>query len=102
MNRWYSVRCVFEWNHGVFEERFTLWLATSLDDAIQRAEREALVYASDDQVHDIVFIGLTQACDIGEERPESGSELFSLLRDSQLPKEEYLAQFFDTGSEHQQ
>jgi hypothetical protein len=31
----------------------------------------------------------------------SGVEVFSLIRDSDLPPKEYLDQFFDTGTEHQ-
>jgi len=102
MKQWYSVRSIFEWDRGVFEERVTLWQATSLDQAITYAEREALTYSSGDQVHDIVFVGLLQAYEIGEAQPTSGTELFSLLRDSGLSKHEYVSRFFDTGSEHQQ
>lgn len=32
---------------------------------------------------------------------QSGSELFSLIRDSSLSPEAYVDHFFDTGSEHQ-
>jgi len=34
--------------------------------------------------------------------PEQGMEVFSLMRDSDLPPREYLDSFFDTGSERTQ
>jgi hypothetical protein len=34
--------------------------------------------------------------------PEEGSEVFSLMRQSDLPSDQYLTEFFDTGKERQQ
>jgi hypothetical protein len=102
VDKWYSTRCVFEWVPGVFEERVTLWEAESLDAAIQMAEREAFNYSSKVEGHQIVFTGLIQAFEVGLNRPESGTEVFSLLRDSHLSSDAYLTKYFDTGTEHQQ
>jgi hypothetical protein len=45
---WYGVRCVFRHRElGVYEERLTLWRATSLDEAISRGELEAHEYCAD-------------------------------------------------------
>ena len=50
---WYAVRCIFESNWPppeagetqVYEERITIWKASSMDDAIALAEAEADEYA---------------------------------------------------------
>src|SRR5262245_1341209 len=99
---WYSVRCVFRWTGWEgepFEERITLWQAESLSDALERAEAEAAEYAKDNGV---TYAGLAQGYQMTPgETPGHGIEVFSLLRDSDLPPEEYLTTFFDTGQEHQ-
>jgi hypothetical protein len=99
---WYSVRCLFRWQGWEgrpYEERITLWRARSLDHAIELAESEAGEYA--DGV-DIEFLGFSQAY-----KPDAdsgvvaGLEVFSLLRDSGLPPEDYIDHFYDTGREHE-
>ena len=61
----YSVRCIFRWGprqdqkaKHLYEERITLWQAESIDHAIELAEQEAEVYASED----MEFLGYSQAC----------------------------------------
>ncbi|MEU0535455.1 hypothetical protein [Amycolatopsis tolypomycina] len=98
---WFAVRCVFRWAGAEgqpYEERLTLWRATDLDAAIARAEEEARVYAENTGV---TYLGLAQGYETGEQGPTDGSEVFSLLRESALPPEEYLDRHFDTGGEHQ-
>lgn len=99
---WYTVRCVFrwvEWERSPYEERITLWRAESLDDAIERAEREAREYARRNNVE---FSGFAQAYKLAEDQsPESGMEIFSLLRDSDLDPDAYVNTFFSTGAEHE-
>jgi hypothetical protein len=108
---WFGVRCVFRqvdnkpWgptnlSSGVacYEERVTVWLAHSLDDAIERAEAEAAQYA---EILEAEYLGFAQAYSIGEEDIEQGTEVFSLMRDSRLQPAEYLDTFFDTGTERQ-
>jgi hypothetical protein len=70
----------------------------SADDAIALTEDEAREYAR----------GLSAASDAGFaqaselfDRPGHGAEIFSLMRESALPTDEYLTAFFDTGSERQ-
>jgi hypothetical protein len=97
---WYTVRCVFRSrsDHGfAYEERLTLWLADSIDQAIILAEGEAAEYA---RVVEDEYVGLAQAYWLPEP-PASGAEVFSLIRDSELASEEYLNRYFDTGREHQ-
>jgi len=96
---WYSVRCVLAWRGGVYEERISLWEAESLDMAIAMAEAEAAEYCGES---DHQYTGLAQAYHISDERPGSGDEVFSLLRNSSLAPERYIDRFFDTRCERQQ
>jgi hypothetical protein len=102
---WYSVRCVFRLDEGrdaesTYEERVTLWRADDFDSAIELAEREAVKYIEDT---DWAYLGLAQCFYLGDDVEEivPGVEVFSLTRDSDLPPDEYLDEFFDTGTEHQ-
>ncbi len=105
---WYAVRCVFrsawaETSEGLppgvhlYEERVTLWQATSLEEAIALAEAEALEYADEDDD----YLDLAQAFKLFDD-PSSGAEVFSLMRSSTLEPDEYLDTFFDTGDERAQ
>jgi hypothetical protein len=98
---WFSVRCVFRWTSWEgqpFEERITLWRAHSLDEAIEMADREAREYAADSELE---YLRLTQGYQLDlESNIDNGTELFSLLRDSNLSPEDYVNTFFSTGTEH--
>jgi hypothetical protein len=97
---WFSVRCLFRLNAeapATYEERITLWRASSPEEAVTLAEAEASEYAADVTGE---YLGLAQAYSLADE-PGHGAELFSLLRDSQLQPAAYLNAFFDTGDEHQ-
>ena len=108
---WFAVRCVFrqedasEWQppeleagHSVYEERITLWRATSFDDAIAQAEAEASSYA---ETGGFAYTGLAQAYQLFD-APGHGAEVFSLMRDSPLATDDFLDHYFDDGSERQQ
>jgi hypothetical protein len=100
---WYGVRCVFRWNSWAdspYEERITLWRADSLDAAIALAETEAAEYAAE---HEFEYVNLAQAYRMDDDaEPTSGTEVFSLLRDSDLAPDEYLDTYFSTGSEYEE
>lgn len=105
----YAVRCIFrhrfleelESAHApVYGERITLWRADSADHAIELAEHEAAGYLALMEAGD-EYLGLAQAYRLAEE-PGHGSEVFSLLRESELDHDAYLDAFFDTGAERQQ
>lgn len=100
---WYSVRCVVHWTkRQAFEERITAWEAESFEKAIELAESEASTYAANDPEQQIQVVGLSQAYFVGPEpRIESGTEIFSLIRESTLEPSKYIDRFFDTGSERQ-
>jgi hypothetical protein len=96
---WFGVRCIFRWSQPpTYEERITLWRAESLDDAIARAEADAAAYAARLGSE---YLDIAQAYWIGPEQPVHGSEVFSLMRDSELEPDDYLDSFYDTGQERQ-
>ena len=105
MKEWYSVRCIFhhpkrnkEEGEFLYEERILLWEAASLDQAIEMAELEAKEY---EKVANCIYCGLAQGYYTYIDKPESGAEVFSLMREDDLSAEEYLDFYFDTGKERQ-
>lgn len=102
----YSVRCVLRFRDsshdgrfdGLYEERITLWRAASFDEAIALAEAEVREYARD---LDADYTGLAQSYRLADDPADQGAEVFSLVRDSALPVEDYLDRHFDTGTERQ-
>jgi hypothetical protein len=100
---WFAVRTVYavpaasEGDDMTYEERVTLWRASGFDTAIVQAEEEANDYADEAEA---MYLGLAQAYRLAEP-PGHGTEVFSLMRDSDLDTEDYLDAFFDTGSERQ-
>ena len=106
-SEWYAVRCVFRtaWidapdgppEDTLYEERITLWQATSAEEAIGLAEQEAEDYAGEEDE----YLQLAQAYKLFDE-PGSGAEVFSLMRSSPLEPDQYLDAFFDTGTERSQ
>ncbi|GAB3789843.1 hypothetical protein GCM10028797_25840 [Dyella agri] len=101
----FSVRCIFLWGprsdqklRYLYEERVTLWQAESIELAIDMAEAEAASYAAGSDR----YLGCSQAFALFEPVNASGVEVFSLLRESDLPPRAYLDSFFDTGNEREQ
>lgn len=96
-SRWYAVRCVLRSSRGsdTYEERITLWQAEDIDTAIELAHKEAGEYAA---AVDADHLGLMQAFQLFDE-VSSGAEIFSLMRESDLDPESYIARFFATGAE---
>src|SRR5690349_24971990 len=95
---WFGTRCVFHHRDpDIFEERITVWRAADVDAAIELAEGEAQAYAA---VNEIAFNGFVQAYAMFDEL-ESGAEVFSMGRVSDLAEDDYLTRFFHTGAEQQ-
>ncbi|WP_217566554.1 DUF4288 domain-containing protein [Streptomyces sp. GbtcB7] len=94
---WYGVRCIFRHRElGVYEERVTLWTAGSLDEAIGRAEAEAGEYCA--ALGETEYTGFAEAFRM-DGVPGVGAEVFSLMRESELPSGAYVGKFFATGRE---
>lgn len=105
MIQWFSVRCIFhhpnlakEKGKFLYEERILLWETENIDKAIELAESEAKKYADKS---DCIYMGLAQAFSIYITKPESGSEVFSLMRDNNSTPDDYLDSYFDTGNKRQ-
>jgi hypothetical protein len=107
---WYAVRCVFRLAAGAapgppdpapgqsaYQERITLWSATSADEAIERGEEEARRYQGRSQAE---YLGIAQSYRLVDELGE-GAEVFAMVRTSELESDPYLDTFFDTGDEYQ-
>ena len=103
---WYGAKCVFlhTKNDGcagqVYEERVILIKANDFDEAINRAEEEAEKYARD--LDGCTYTGFIDVFHIYDERISDGSEIYSLMRTSELKTDEYLDRFYDTGAERTQ
>ena len=103
---WYGAKCVFlhtrieGWAGQVFEERVVLVKANSLDEAIKRAESFATEYASD--IEGCSYTGFANVFHIYDENIGNGSEVYSLMRTSDLSTNDYLNYFYDTGLERTQ
>lgn len=103
--RWYATRCLVRWPDlddpilWAYEERITLWWASSFDEAIERGEADAQRYAADVEAE---ALELVQAFALdGTLAPSDGAEVFSLIRTSDLDSDDYVDRFFDTGDERQ-
>ncbi|MFC9971292.1 hypothetical protein ACFVH6_10405 [Spirillospora sp. NPDC127200] len=96
---WYGVRCVIFWpqeGERLYEESVTVWHAASYK-AIAKAE--ALDYAA---VCDGRYLGLAQAYFIGDGASiTDGTEVFSLVRASDLDPDDYVTRYFARGHERQ-
>jgi hypothetical protein len=96
---WFSVRCLFRHLPASYEERITLWRAGTPDEAVTLAEADARDYAKG--LEGAEYLGLAQAFHLFEAQVGDGTEIFSLVRDSDLAPDDYLDAFFDTGGERQ-
>jgi hypothetical protein len=96
---WFSARTVYEHDKtgdGLFEERIVVVRADGFEDALERAGVEATGYA---EAVGCVYTGYVSVFEIVEETVGDGTEVFSLMRDSDLNAEEYIDRFYTTGDE---
>lgn len=83
----------------LYEERITAWNTDTLESAIDEAEKEAHEYA-DEGAEALDLFQCYWLFDDVNLIPQ-GTEVFSLLRESDLEPSAYLDAFFDTGAERQ-
>jgi hypothetical protein len=99
---WYSARCLFcresPGQHNIYEERIILIRAENEDQAIQIAEDEAEEYVAGTEGWS--YTGFVDVFHLFEPTIGHRSELFSLMRSSELSESDYLDRFYDSGSEH--
>ncbi len=101
---WYGVRCYFR--HGdpatkeisaLYEERIVLIHASSFEEAIEKAEREAVDYIS--SLDNAIFLEAVDAYQLIGEKITDGTEVYSLMRESDYSDDEYLDLYHHTGRE---
>ncbi len=106
---WYSVKCIFEHDGltqgaeaTVYEERVVILRATGLDDAIEQGEAEAQEYAASIGDDSICYAGFISAYSTGEDELTDKMEVYSLMRETTLPREMFLTRYYDDGTERTQ
>jgi hypothetical protein len=95
---WYSAKTVYRHRlvqdgvtKTVFEERVVLFHAANFEDATAKAETEASKYCS--AVENVVYLGFVSVYYLPEDTVREGTEIYSLMRDSDLSDADYLARF---------
>jgi len=104
---WYGAKTLYQVQSNIiespnklYEERVVILKASSLDNAIAEAEKEASQYASVDS--GITYIGYVNVFKIGSDKIHDKTEVFSLMRESRLEANKYIDRYFDTGNERTQ
>jgi len=100
----YAAKCVFRHHQHepidgkkyIYEDRIILIQAESMDDAIEKAEKEANEYA-DSGTEYLEYVNVFHLFDY---ILHHGSEVYSETRSSDFEPEEYIDHFHDSGSEH--
>jgi Domain of unknown function (DUF4288) len=98
---WYCVRGLFHWrfkesgNTALFEERAILIKATTFDDALDKAEKEAVEYCTIDPSSNFFIESMNKfsAHEILEQELENGVELFSKRIDLQITPDQYFTRY---------
>lgn len=97
---WFGAKCVFAYPSGsladeqLYEERVILLKAIDFDEAIALAEKEARSYATS-----CIYTGFVNVFQISAHEIVEGTEVYSLMRSSELDSGEYLNYFHDIGTE---
>jgi len=101
---WYSVRCVFRHDDlserapgTVYEERLVLVRAASFEEALAKGEAEAREYADG---FETTYIDYADVFHLSADNVGDGTEVFSLMRTSDLGDDEFVARYFDDGTQH--
>jgi len=99
---WFGVRSVVRHEPGAYEERIVVVQADDFDGALHAGEQASAEYAASLKSE---CLGLFQCYwipddDIADGSLPSGTEVFSLIRASDLEPRAYLDAFFDTGDEY--
>lgn len=98
---WYGVRLIYRLTgrtQPAYEERIIIVRAESAENAIAQAELHSKEYESDTTT----YIGYAMAFHIFDEcgaALSAGTEVFSLIRYSDLSPDDYLNRYHDTGNE---
>jgi hypothetical protein len=98
---WYAARTIYSHSgdsvDNLYEERIIVLKASSFDEAISEAEKEANEYA--DPESGTIYLEFVNVFKLYEKDIEHRTEVYSLMRESNLKPKNYLDTFFDTGTE---
>jgi hypothetical protein len=98
---WYRLPDAYHKGDGVgqvYEERVVLLRARNGDEAISRAELEAVRYA--EQANDgTEYLGVVNVYEMFDDVSDT-AEVYSVLRSSPLRPEEFLARYHDSATLH--
>lgn len=104
---WYAAKTIYKTRtvevgkpKTVFEERVVLFRATDFDDTIAKAEAEAAEYCRASS--DTEYLGVVDVYHVGDDAIGHGTEVYSLMRDSDLSDKDYVDHFYDDGTERSQ
>lgn len=100
---YYSIRCLFSHptrrrnsKQDLYEERITLWRAATEKEAYIKAEKEAAIYAKEENC---IFIGAIDGFHLFQDNVSEGSEVWSLMRDSSFDQHEYINTLMSLSTE---
>ena len=95
---WFSVRYVVRHTkNDMYEEKTVLVKANSHEEALEKAETEAREYCQD--LKDAEYLGYAETFHLFDEVVEDGTEIYSVMRSSNLSPEEYMKTYINTGNE---
>lgn len=100
---WYSAKCVFrhletDIRRQMYEERIILLKADSFDEAFSKAASEAEKYCTESD--NCQYTGFADIFRLYEEKIGDKSEIFSVMRTSDLETDNYLERFYPEESEN--
>ncbi len=102
---WFAVKCLFlhkdlKKRNGKsnYEERILLVKAKDFDEAIEKAENEALEYC-DELGKDVEYLKFCNAYHISESKIGNKTEIYSLITKSDLNKTDFINTHHDNGGE---
>jgi Domain of unknown function (DUF4288) len=104
---WFSAKTIYKHHRVeagtpkvVFEERVVLFRAMSFEEAIVQAEAEAREYRG--SAGETVYLDFVNVYHLFDASVGHRTEVYSLMRESNLSNKEYLDTFYDTGQERTQ
>lgn len=104
---WYAVKGIFRWymkdtgETARFEDRVTLFKATSFDEAIEMAKKEAIEYCEEYPTANYLIesLGIWETFSLQTEVIEQGEEVFSQLFHSYLDAKDYIQKYYPKSEE---
>jgi hypothetical protein len=107
VKEWYGVKSLYEVQNNtvtspshLYEERIVVLRARSFNEAIIEAEKEAKRYAGEES--GITYLEYVNVFKLTSEEIQDKTEVFSLMRESELGPDKYIDRYFDTGKERTQ